>query len=163
MAAKHTLVEILPSASDAAGRICSRNGNRPDALLEILHDLQDELGFIPESVLPAIAKALNLSRAEVHGVVTFYHDFRRKPAGRHVIKVCRAESCQSMGSEALAATLQKSLKVRFGETTSDGAVTLEAVYCLGNCALSPAVMVDKKLVGRADAKKLKKTLAELRS
>jgi len=161
MAAKPTLVETQPQGKEAVERICSRYGNKPDALLEILHDLQDELGFVPESTLPAIARALNLSRAEVHGVVTFYHDFRHKPAGRHVIKVCQAESCQSMGAEALTAALQKSLKVTLGETTSNDAITLEAVYCLGNCALSPAVMIDHKLVGRADAKKLKKTLADL--
>ena len=118
---------------------------------------------MPETALPALAKALNLSRAEVHGVVTFYHDFHRHPAGRHVIKLCRAEACQSMGAEALAALVLRSLKLRFGETTADGAITVEAVYCLGNCALSPAVMVDDQLVGRVDAKKFETIVAECRS
>jgi formate dehydrogenase subunit gamma len=163
MSGKHTLLNILPEGSEAAKGIALRYGNQPDALLEILHDLQEELGAIPESSLPVLAKALNLSRAEVYGVVSFYHDFRRAPAGRHVVKVCRAESCQAMGGNALAEAAQKSLKVRFGETTSDGAITLEAVYCLGNCALSPAIMVDNRLVGRVDGKKFRKIAAELAS
>ena len=163
MSGKHTLIDSSPKEAVAAKAIALRHGNKPDALIEILHDLQADLGFIPEAALPALAKALNLSRAEVHGVVTFYHDFHRKPAGRHVIKVCRAEACQSMGAEALVATIQKSLKVAFGETTSDGAITVEAVYCLGNCALSPAVMVDDRLVGRVDEAKFNRIVAELKS
>ena len=150
-------------AADRAKALAAHYGNRPDTLIEILHDLQHELGHVPEAALPALAKALNLSRAEVHGVVSFYHEFRRSPAGRHVIKVCQAEACQSMGAEALAAVVQKSLKVRFGETTSDGAITVEKVYCLGNCALSPAMLVDDRLVGRVDEAKFKKIVAELKS
>ncbi len=150
-------------AQEAARTIALRHGNKADALLEILHDLQHEVGSVPEAALPVLAKALNLSRAEVYGVVTFYHDFRREPAGRHIVKVCQAESCQAMGSRALAAAIQKSLKIGFGETTSDGAITLEKVYCLGNCALSPAMMVDDRLVGRVDAAKFRKIAAELRS
>jgi formate dehydrogenase subunit gamma len=162
------MTEKSPEATAAsravvlARTIALRYGNKPDALLEILHDLQHELGAVPEEALPPLAKALNLTRAEVHGVVTFYHDFRREPAGRHVIKVCQAESCQAMGSRALAAAIQKSLKIGFGETTSDGAITLEKVYCLGNCALSPAVMVDDRLIGRVDLAKFRKIAAELR-
>ena len=163
MSAKTTLINSLPREATAAKAIAARYGNRPDALIEILHDLQHEVGSVPEAALPVLAKALNLSRAEVHGVVSFYHDFRRKPAGRHVVKVCRAEACQSMQGNALAAAVQKSLKVKFGETTGDGAITLEAVYCLGNCALSPAVMVDGKLVGRVDKEKLAKIVAECRT
>jgi formate dehydrogenase subunit gamma len=163
MAGKHTLINTLPPGTEAAKAIAAAHGNRPDALLEMLHDLQHEIGSIPEAALPVLAKALNLSRAEVHGVVSFYHDFRRSPAGRHVIKVCRAESCQSMQGNELADTAQKTLKVEFGETTSDGAITLEAVYCLGNCALSPAIMVDGKLVGRVDAQKFGKIAQELRA
>lgn len=161
MAEKHTLLNTLSPGVTAAREIALRYGNRPDALLEILHDLQHEVGCVPEAALPVLAKQLNLSRAEVHGVVTFYHDFRRKPAGRHVIKVCRAEACQSMGANALVAAIEKSLKIKLGQTTSDGAITVEAVYCLGNCALSPAIMVDEKLVGRVDARKFKKIAAEL--
>ena len=163
MTTKHTLIDPAPKGVGAAQAIAGRHGNRPGALLEILHDLQDELGSIPEASLPVLAKALNLSRAEVHGVVTFYHDFRRAPAGRHMVKVCRGEACQSMRGNELAALAQTILKVKLGETTSEGAVTLEAVYCLGNCALSPAIMVDGKLVGRVDARKFRKIAAELRA
>lgn len=163
MTEKHSLIDTTPPEARTARSVAQRYGNRPDSLIEILHDLQHELGHVPEAALPALASALNLSRAEVHGVVTFYHDFRRVPAGRHVIKVCRAEACQSMKGEELAALIQKSLDAKFGETTSDGAITLEAVYCLGNCALSPAIMVDDRLVGRVDAKTFKAIAAELRS
>jgi formate dehydrogenase subunit gamma len=163
MSGKHTLLDLSPREATAAREIALRYGNRPDALLEILHDLQEHLGFVPEAALPALAKALNLSRAEVHGVVTFYHDYRREPAGRHVIKVCRAEACQSMGANELVAMIERFLKVKLGQTTADGAITLEAAYCLGNCALSPAVMVDDKLVGRVDAKKFETIVAECRS
>ena len=163
MSGKHTLLDLSPREATAAREIALRYGNRADALLEILHDLQEDLGFIPEAALPALAKSLNLSRAEVHGVVTFYHDFRREPAGRHVIKVCRAEACQSMGGNELSAMIERFLKVKMGQTTADGAITVEAVYCLGNCALSPAIMVDDRLVGRVDAAKFEKIVAECRS
>ena len=163
MSQKTTLLDLSPREATAAREIALRYGNRPDALLEILHDLQEHLGFIPEAALPALAKALNLSRAEVHGVVTFYHDYRREPAGRHVIKVCRAEACQSMGANELVSMIARFLKVKLGQTTADGAITLEAAYCLGNCALSPAVMVDDRLVGRVDAKKFETIVAECRS
>ena len=163
MSGKHTLLDLSPREATAAREIALRYGNRPDALLEILHDLQEELGFVPEAALPALAKSLNLSRAEVHGVVTFYHDYRREPAGRHVIKVCRAEACQSMRGNELVSMIERYLQVKLGQTTADGAITVEAVYCLGNCALSPAVMVDDKLVGRVDAKKFETIVAECRS
>ena len=163
MSGKHTLLDLTPREATAAREIALRYGNRADALLEILHDLQEHLGFVPEAALPALAKALNLSRAEVHGVVTFYHDYRREPAGRHVIKVCRAEACQSMGANELVSMIERYLKVKLGQTTADGAITVEAAYCLGNCALSPAVMVDDRLVGRVDAKKFEKIVAECRS
>ncbi|WP_374332885.1 formate dehydrogenase subunit gamma [Aestuariivirga sp.] len=163
MSKTRTLLDLSPREATAAREIALRYGNRPDALLEILHDLQEHLGFIPEAALPALAKSLGLSRAEVHGVVTFYHDYRREPAGRHVIKVCRAEACQSMGANELVGMIERYLKVKLGQTTADGAITVEAAYCLGNCALSPAVMVDEKLVGRVDAKKFEKIVAECRS
>ena len=163
MSGKRTILDLSPREAIAAREIALRYGNKPDALLEILHDLQEDLGFIPEAALPALAKALNLSRAEVHGVVTFYHDFRREPAGRHVIKVCRAEACQSMGANELVGMIERYLKVKLGQTTADGAITVEAVYCLGNCALSPAIMVDEQLVGRVDARKFEKIVAECRS
>jgi formate dehydrogenase subunit gamma len=145
---------------ERARDVCNRHGNRPDELIEILHGIQDELGCLPEAVIPVIAKAVNLSRAEVHGVISFYHDFRRDPAGRHMVKICRAESCQSMNGEALCNHAKASLKTGFGETTADGSVTLEAVYCLGNCALSPAMMVDGELFGRVDAARFDEIMAE---
>jgi formate dehydrogenase subunit gamma len=140
-------ISTTPEA-ELAAQICEQFGNKPDELLEILHEIQHRHGFVPEAALPVIAKALNLSRAEVHGVVTFYHDYRREKPGRHVVKICRAEACQSMGAEATCAHAERKLKVKLGGTTADGKVTLEGVFCLGNCALSPAAMVDGKLVGR---------------
>ncbi len=130
-----------------------RHAGREGPLLPILHDLQEEFGHVPAEALPVIARELNLSRAEVHGVVTFYHDFREQPAGRHVLKVCRAEACQSMGSEELAARLERELGISFGQTSRDGSVTLEAVYCLGLCACAPAAMLDGRVIARIDQKK----------
>ncbi|HEU4728336.1 MAG TPA: formate dehydrogenase subunit gamma [Kofleriaceae bacterium] len=126
----------------------------PGPLLPVLHAIQDALGFIPPEAVPRIARGLNLSQAEVHGVITFYHDFRNAPPGRHVLKLCRAEACQAMGSEALAARLTRRLGVGWRETTPDGALTIEPVYCLGNCALSPALLLDGKLRGRISAEAL---------
>lgn len=128
--------------------ICARYSDDPTALIEILHDLQHAAGAIAEGDLRVIADRLNLSRAEVHGVMSFYSDFRREPAGRVVVQVCRAEACQAMGANALAETLSRNLGAGSGETSAAG-VTLEAVYCLGNCALSPAVAVNGRLIGRA--------------
>ena len=163
MSGKHTLIDVRVTKPDLASVIASRYDNKPDALLEILHDLQHEVGHIPEASLPVLAKALNLSRAEVHGVVSFYHEFRRKPAGRHVVKMCRAEACQSMKGNELADAAQKTLKVKFGETTSDGAITLEAVYCLGLCATSPSLLVDERPMGRMTPQKFEALVKELAS
>jgi formate dehydrogenase subunit gamma len=158
-----TKPEMSPDG-ERARNVCSRHGDRSDELIEILHEVQGELGCVPESVVPVIAKAVNLSRAEVYGVITFYHDFRREPAGRHVVKICRAESCQSMNGEALCSHAKASLRLGFGDTSAGGEVTLDAVYCLGNCALSPAMMVDGCLHGRVDAKRfdeiMEQTLSE---
>jgi formate dehydrogenase subunit gamma len=123
----------------------------PGALLPILHALQDEFGYIDKAAIPLIASALNLSHAEVHGVLSFYHDFRRAPAGRHTLKVCRAEACQSMGCESVIRHVENRLGVHVGETTEDDSFTVESVYCLGNCALSPALMLDGKLYGRVSS------------
>jgi formate dehydrogenase subunit gamma len=120
-------------------------------LIPILHGIQDALGYVPDDAVPLVAEALNLSRAEVEGVVSFYHYFRRHPPGRHVIHLCRAEACQSMNARALEAHAKGRLGVDFHGTTADGAFTLEPVYCLGNCALSPAMMVDGELYGRVTA------------
>lgn len=133
------------------------------ALLPLLHAIQDDIGYVPESSYPQIAKALSLSVAEVHGVVTFYHHFRTHKPGRHVVQICRAESCQSMGSGALEAHAKKCLNVDYHQTTSDDAITLEAVYCLGNCALSPAVMMDGEVYGRVSAADLDALIAEARA
>jgi len=123
----------------------------PGALLPILHALQEEFGYIDKAAIPLIASALNLSHAEVHGVVSFYHDFRHEPGGRHTMKVCRAESCQAMGCESMIRHVEDRLGVKLGQTTEDRSITLEPVYCLGNCALSPAVMLDGKLYGRVSS------------
>ena len=117
----------------------------PGALLPILHALQDRFGYVPENSVPLVAKALNLSRAEVHGVITFYHHFRQHPVGRHVMHVCRAEACQAVGAEALVAHAKKSLGCDFHGTTADNAITLEPAYCLGQCAIGPAVMIDEDI------------------
>lgn len=129
-------------------------------LLEILHAVQGQFGYVPESAKPQIAQALNLSRAEVHGVVSFYHDFREQPDGRHTLRLCRAEACQAMGCETHVQRAQDALGVAIGETTPNGAVTLEAVYCLGMCACAPAAMLDGRVVGRIDTEALEALLAE---
>lgn len=126
----------------------------------MLHAIQAAYGHIPQEAIPLIADALNLTKAEVHGVVTFYHDFRETPAGRHVIKLCRAEACQSVGGAALADRVLGKLGLDWGGTTANGAVTVEAVYCLGLCACGPAAMVDGKVVGRVDDTRMAKILTE---
>jgi formate dehydrogenase subunit gamma len=131
-------------------------------LLPILHEIQEEFGHVPAESLPVIAEALNISNAEVHGVVTFYHDYRNHPAGRHVLKVCRAEACQSMGGDAIAAQIQQRLGIGFHETAKDNSVTLEPVYCLGLCACSPSAMLDGEVIGRLDADKIDEIVEEIR-
>ena len=148
-----------PGQAAKALDICDLYANAPGALVEILHDVQTAFGSVPDTLLPVIATALNLSRAEVYGVRTFYHDFRAAPAGKHVLKLCRAEACQAMGADRLAASMATALGVVIGGTTDNGAVTLEAVYCLGNCALAPAAMLDGKLIGRCTERDLDPVLA----
>jgi len=131
-------------------------------LLPILHALQDEFGYIAQDAEPLIADALNIARAEVHGVVTFYHDFRRAPAGRHVLRLCRAEACQAAGGDPLARRAAAQLGVQMGETAADGSVTLEPVYCLGLCAVAPSAMLDGRVVARLDEGRLDALLAEAR-
>lgn len=122
--------------------------DKPGALLPVLHAIQDELSYIPAEVVPGIAKVLNLSRAEIHGVISFYHLFRTQPAGEKTVFICRAESCQAMGSRELEAHAKASLGIDFHETTADGAFSLEPVYCLGNCACSPAIMINERVHSR---------------
>ena len=149
---------------ETVDRILGKLQGMPGGLIPILRAIQEEVGYIPPEAVPRIAEALNLSRAEVHGVITFYHDFRTEPAGRHVVHVCRAESCQSVGAEALLAHACEHLGVEVHGTSADGAITLEPVYCLGNCALSPAVLVDhRSLYGRVTADRLDAVLDTLRS
>lgn len=140
--------------------IVSRHARREGPLLPILHEIQETFGCVPEAAVPVIAQALNLSRAEVHGCVTFYHDFRKAPAGRYVLKMCRAEACQAMGCESLVKKAEDRIGVGCGETTRDGRVTLEAVYCLGLCATAPSAMFDGRVIGRLDIDKLEAILDE---
>jgi formate dehydrogenase subunit gamma len=157
---------MQPASTEIASRTMAIVDEMKDLegpLLPILHGIQHEFGYVPREALPVIASGLNLSRAEVHGVVTFYHDYRSHPAGRHVLKLCQAESCQSMGSDAMAARLKQLLGIDFHETTRDGAVTLEPVYCLGLCACSPAAMLDGAVIGRLDAERIDEIVAEVRS
>jgi formate dehydrogenase subunit gamma len=132
----------------------------PGGLLPLLHAIQDDIGYVPEAAYPHIAQALALSVAEVHGVVTFYHHFRNHPAGRHVLQICRAESCQAMGSDMLETQVKSVLGIDYHQTTKDGAITLEPVYCLGNCACSPALMLDDEVYGRMDAQKIADLIGE---
>jgi formate dehydrogenase subunit gamma len=126
---------------------------KPGALMLVLHAVNKRVGYIPPDAVPAIARGLNLSRAEVHGVISFYHDFRTERPGRKVIRVCRAESCQAMGAVALAEHIESRLGIKFGQTSADGNFTLEPVYCLGNCACSPAIVIGEDLYGRVDPKR----------
>jgi len=136
--------------------------NVPGALMPLLHAIQDDVGYVPESAYTRIAKALNLSVAEVHGVVSFYHHFRTHAPGKHILQLCRAESCQAMGSEALESYVKKTLGVDYHQTTADGAITLEPIYCLGNCACSPAVLIDDQVCGRVDIARVNEIIAEAR-
>jgi formate dehydrogenase subunit gamma len=149
------------SPADRADEIAAAHLTLEGPLLPILHAVQAEFGHVPDAAVPRIADRLNISKAEVHGVVSFYHDFRKEPAGRHVVKLCRAEACQAMGSEALVAHAEKRLGVAMHDTTRNGAVTLEPVYCLGLCACGPAAMVDGTIVGRLDTAKLDAIIDEV--
>lgn len=152
-----------PWSRDRADQIIREMADQPGAMLPILHQLQEAFGYVAPEAVPLLAKALNLSRAEVHGVVTFYHDFREAPPGRHVLKLCRAEACQARGADALAAQAEARLGTRHGETSPDGCVTLEAVYCLGLCACAPSAMLDGEVVGRLTADRLDALLGEAQS
>ena len=141
--------------------IVQRFNDTPGALLPVLHAIQSEYGYIPNAAVAEITRVLNLSRAEIHGVISFYPDFRNQPRGRHLVQICRAEACQSMGARSLEAHAKKKLGVDFGETTADGAVTLEPVYCLGNCACSPSVRINNGIYARVDASRFDELIAGL--
>ena len=159
MAAASSATEL----SARVGAIIDGVGPIEGPLLTILHAIQAEFGHVPREALPVVAERLDLSRAEVHGVVSFYHDFHEHPRGRHVLRICRAEACQSMGGDELADQAERALKLRFGETSPDGAVTLEAVYCLGLCACAPAAMVDGRVVGRLTPARLDALVEEVKA
>jgi formate dehydrogenase subunit gamma len=137
--------------------------DKPGALLPILHGIQDQLGYIPAETVPAIADALNLSRAEVHGVISFYHYFRDTPPGKTTIQLCRAESCQAMGAKALENHVKNKLGIDYHETTTDGAFSLESVYCLGLCACSPSMQIGKEVYGRVSAESFDNTIQQLKA
>jgi formate dehydrogenase subunit gamma len=146
--------------SDTVRRIVADLKGRPGPLLEVLHAIQAALGHVPEGAIALVAQGLNISRAEVHGVVTFYHYFRRTRPGKHVVSLCRAESCQALGADALAEHAKRKLGVDFHETTADGEFSLEPIYCLGNCACSPAAMVDDRLYGRLTPERFDEMIAK---
>lgn len=146
---RHRVADIATACADHEG-----------PLLPILHAVQDSFGYIPPEAIGPIASALNISRAEVHGVVTFYHDFRDAPAGRHIVRICRAEACQAQGANALADAALARLGLEWHGTTANGAVTIEPVYCLGLCACGPAAMVDGQVIGRVDTARLDAILTE---
>jgi formate dehydrogenase subunit gamma len=149
-----------PWDSARGAEIIAEHSHLEGATLVILHALQEAFGYVPEPAIPMIAEALNLSRAEVHGVFTFYHDFRHEPAGKRVLKLCRAEACQAAGGDALAARAEARLGIALGNTTADNHVTLEPIYCLGLCATAPSAMLDGRLVGRLDEARIDALVAE---
>ena len=142
---------MTEALTEEIAAIVARHAARRGALLPVLHDVQAALGYVPDEAVPAIANGLNLSRAEVHGVITFYHDFRRSAPARHVVKLCRAEACQARGGAAMEAAAARRLGVAMGGTRADGQVALEAVYCLGLCAIGPSALVDGTPMARLDA------------
>lgn len=152
------------SASERAAveEACARLKQLPGALMPVLHAVQEALGFVPHDAVPLIARALNVSLADVHGVLSFYHYFRKSRGGRHVLHLCRAEACQAVGAVELEAHAKQALGIDFHGTTADGALSLEPVYCLGNCALGPSVMVDERLHGRVSPQRFDALVAATR-
>ena len=151
-----SLQELVESTVDS-------HGGMVGALLPVLHSIQDTLGFVPQEAVPLIAGCMNLSRAEVHGVMSFYHDFRTQPAGEHIIHLCRGEACQAMGSAELEQHVQERLGIGYQETTPDGMFTLEPVYCLGNCACSPSMRVNDRVYARVTAEQFDAVIRHLES
>jgi formate dehydrogenase subunit gamma len=160
MTSLHQPSAYEPWDAARAAEIIAEHAELEGATLVILHALQEAFGYNPEPAIPMVASALNLSRAEVHGVFTFYHDFRKKPAGRRVLKLCRAEACQAAGGDALAARAEAKLGIALGSTTADERVTLEPIYCLGLCATAPSAMLDGRLVGRLDEARIDALIVE---
>lgn len=154
MKAAPMTVQRFPWNAARAAAVVAPHAARRGGLLEALHALQDVFGFIHDDAVSLLADAFNLSRADVHGVVTFYHDYRDRPPGRRVVKICRADACRAVGSERLAEHAAARLGAAFGETTPDGETTLEPVYCLGLCAVGPAALIDGKAYARLTAERL---------
>lgn len=152
------MAEYEPWAASRAAEIIAAHAGQEGATLPILHAMQQTFGYVPAPAIPQIAGALNLTRAEVHGIASFYHDFRRAPPGRHVLRLCRAEACQSLGADRVAAEVRARLDVQWHDTTPDGAVTLEPVFCLGLCAVGPSGMLDGKPLGRLDPARVQAAL-----
>jgi formate dehydrogenase subunit gamma len=144
----HPFMSAIPYANDVASDIIARHDSRPELLVQMLHEFLEHFSWISEDAIRQLAEELNLSRADVHGVVSFYHDFRTTPPGKHVVKICQAEACQAMGSKELTAHAESVLAMNMNESTGD--LTLEPVYCMGNCACSPTVVVDGDTYGRVD-------------
>jgi formate dehydrogenase subunit gamma len=160
----YSAVEATPAFDEIqAQAIIAHLADEPGAMLPILHALQEAFGYVDNLAVPLIAASLNVSKAEVHGVISFYHDFRHAPAGRHVLKICRAEACQAMGVESLVTHIEHRHGLKIGETASDNSLTIENVYCLGNCALSPAVMFDGELIGRVNQDELDQLISAART
>jgi len=151
----------MNNANDIS-RIVLELKDKPGALMPVLNGIQDELGYVPPEAVPIIANELNLTRAEVHGVISFYHDFRSTAPGRHIVRICQAESCQAMGSAALTASAKEHLGIDFHQSTRDNAFSLEPVYCLGSCACSPTMMVDGNVYGRVTPERFREILQEAR-
>src|ERR1700710_941843 len=149
-----------PWDAERGAEIVAAHQHHEGPTLVILHALQEAFGYVPDPAIAMIAQARNLSRAEVHGVFTFYHDFRHEPAGKHVLKLCRAEACQAAGGDALAARAEAKLGISLGNTTPNERVTLEPIYCLGLCATAPSAMLDGRLIGRLDEARLDRLVAE---
>lgn len=163
MGLESTPVGVDTDLADIVNNLAAEFAGRRGALLPLLHALQEQIGHVPDAAVGLIAGHLNLSRAEVHGVVSFYHDFRHRPAGAHVVKICRAESCRARGGVAIEAAAAQKLGVAMGETRADGRVTLEAVYCLGLCATGPNALVDGVPLSRVDAAKLDRIALQVRT
>ncbi|WP_305856180.1 formate dehydrogenase subunit gamma [Balneatrix alpica] len=161
MAAQIPLAPLETATEARIRALAAELKQEPGALLPILHAVQDAFGYVPECSAEVLAGELALSRAEVHGVISFYHHFRRQPAGKHVLYICRAEACQAMGSEALEQQIKSALNIDYHQTSADGSISLEPVYCLGNCACSPNVRVDNAIHGRMTASKASKLLSKL--
>ena len=149
------------SLAETIEAVVQEHIGRVGPLMPVLHAVQERLGYVPSAAIPMIASALSLSRAEVHGVMHFYHDFRAEPAGDHIIQVCRAEACQAMGARALETHVRGKLGITFGETTPDGRFTLDPVYCLGNCACAPTVRIDDDIHARVTPQRFDELLADL--